>query len=301
MKTLDTVIAMVIVLLVLSLIVQSLQSIIKKWFKLKSQSIQDSLHDLFKYAQAAETDVQAAATEATRLVGLVETELKKLGRVSLIRKNLMVDSIAKQDLMKILDRIGTTNLKSEVDKWYETVMQSFEERYTRHMKTVSLCISIGVVIFLNANFFQVYKNISNNDLLRNALIERREDVEARLKAPATASGQPVGNDSEALKAEALKKEMADLQKTLDETLTLGFTPITWQQVSNFFDSRVSYPNGRPMHAIRVLGGWAIMVMLLSVGAPFWQDALESLFGFKNLLRKKSDTKNVEDVGGQPRT
>jgi len=41
-----------------------------------------------------------------------------------------------------------------------------------------------------------------------------------------------------------------------------------------------------------------MVMLLSVGAPFWQDALESLFGIKNLLRKKTDTKNVEDSGGQ---
>ena len=27
-------------------------------------------------------------------------------------------------------------------------------------------------------------------------------------------------------------------------------------------------------------------MLLSVGAPFWQDTLESLFGLKNFLRKK---------------
>ena len=43
-----------------------------------------------------------------------------------------------------------------------------------------------------------------------------------------------------------------------------------------------------------------MVMLLSVGAPFWQDALESLFGLKNLIRKKTDTRNVEDTGGQPK-
>jgi hypothetical protein len=51
-----------------------------------------------------------------------------------------------------------------------------------------------------------------------------------------------------------------------------------------------------------LVGWLITAMLLSVGAPFWQDALESLFGVKNLLRKKSDTKNVEDdKGGQTRT
>lgn len=44
-------------------------------------------------------------------------------------------------------------------------------------------------------------------------------------------------------------------------------------------------------------GWAIMVMLLSVGAPFWQDTLESLFGIKNLLRQKSGTQNIEDQSG----
>ena len=49
-------------------------------------------------------------------------------------------------------------------------------------------------------------------------------------------------------------------------------------------------------------GWAIMTMLLSVGAPFWQDTLESLFGIKNLLRQKSGTQNVEAKSGtgQPR-
>jgi len=54
--------------------------------------------------------------------------------------------------------------------------------------------------------------------------------------------------------------------------------------------------------VTTLVGWAIMVMLLSVGAPFWQDALESLFGIKNLLRQKSATQNVETQSGtgQPR-
>ena len=35
LKTLDTVIAMVIVLLILSLVVQSIQSIVKKWLRFK--------------------------------------------------------------------------------------------------------------------------------------------------------------------------------------------------------------------------------------------------------------------------
>jgi len=43
-------------------------------------------------------------------------------------------------------------------------------------------------------------------------------------------------------------------------------------------------------------------MLLSVGAPFWQDTLESLFGIKNLLRQRSGTENIETESGagQPR-
>jgi hypothetical protein len=295
LKTLDTVIAMIIVILILSLIVQSIQSVIKKWFKLKSRSILDSLHDLFEYAQLKEMSAKQAAKSAEKLVEQVKEELKLLGRVSLIRKNAMVDSIAKEDLMKILDRIDSTGLKDKVDQWYETVMQGFEERYTRHMKTVAICISIGVVIFLNANFFTVYKNISTNDVLRNALIDKREDIEQRLnqgQTGATASGDD---------QEQLKQELAKLHQAIDETVSLGFTPLKRQQITSFFDTSVVYPDGRFAHAIKVLGGWAIMVMLLSVGAPFWQDALESLFGIKNLLRKKSDTKNVEDTGGQTRT
>ena len=38
--------------------------------------------------------------------------------------------------------------------------------------------------------------------------------------------------------------------------------------------------------VETVAGWLITTMLLSVGAPFWQDTLESLFGLKNFLRKK---------------
>jgi len=48
---------------------------------------------------------------------------------------------------------------------------------------------------------------------------------------------------------------------------------------------------------KVLLGWLIMTILLSIGAPFWQDTLESLFGVKNLLRKRGDIQNVEEETG----
>ena len=285
-KTLDTVIAMVIVLLVLSLIVQSLQTIVKKWFKFKSRTILDSLHDLFDYVQVKEDQVKEAVVAPDQLVEAVKGELKKLGRVSLIRKHAMVDSIAKEDLLKIMDRIGAHNLQGEVDKWYETVMQGFEERYTRHMKTVAICISVVVVIFFNANFFQVYQNISKSDQLRTALIAQSEDVNKRLDALREQGTQPSGTAQQEL--EAAQKQLA---ADIDNLASLGFTPLTRQELNAAFFSG-------PMHAFKVLVGWAIMVMLLSVGAPFWQDVLESLFGVKNLLRGKSGTRNVEEEAGE---
>jgi len=51
------------------------------------------------------------------------------------------------------------------------------------------------------------------------------------------------------------------------------------------------------HDVFVLFGWSIMVLLLSVGAPFWQDTLESLFGLKNLLRQRTGTQNIETASG----
>ena len=291
LKTVDTIIAMVIVLLVLSLIVQSIQSLVKKFLKIKSRSIMGSLDDLFEYV-----DTQALVSKApAELVEKIKGEFKKLGRVSLIFRRPIVESISKADLVKILEKVESQQVAQEAAKWFDTVMQGFEERYTRHMKTIAICISILVVIFLNANFFQVYHNISNSDVMRNAVLQKRDLVQQQLKLQSADLANANG-------AEALKAELTQLQTALDEAPGLGFKPLTPMQLYDFLAGEgvwdgVSFPN-RFAHGIKVFGGFAIMVMLLSVGAPFWQDALESLFGIKNLLRKKSDTQNVEDEGGQ---
>ena len=44
-------------------------------------------------------------------------------------------------------------------------------------------------------------------------------------------------------------------------------------------------------------GWIVMTMLLRLGAPFWHDARQSLFGVKNLLQKKNEQRNVEQARG----
>jgi len=385
LSTLDTVIAIVIILLVLSLIVQAIQTLIKKLFKIKSGTLLNSLEDLFRYI-----DISATGKSPKGLVKEVTAELKKLGRVS-FRGNLMIDSIARDDLIKILRKLGYDDLVPKVEAWFETVMQSFEERYTRHMKSVAVGISLVVVVYLNANFFRIYRDISTSDVKRAMIAEQAPSILAsadrQLKAeaaspspsptttiqttprrsatPQTGSSVAVERDAgaqnsahEGTTGEEAEEELKEAGRVvagyIEDYESFGFSPLTWDQTRGWFRSiwgqtLLRDERGRPVneanqpitkdcvqvnkdgnsilgkdgrsrdcdrvwrpmtkeewwasrrHDVNGLLGWGIMALLLSVGAPFWQDALESLFGLKNLLRKKSDTKNIEEQqGGQPK-
>lgn len=177
---------------------------------------------------------------------------------------------------------------TRAEKWFDTVMQGFAERYARSMKTWGIAISFAVVVLLNANFFDVYKNISTNDTTRANLLQMSDAVTKQVQAAAAANDEKAVQDAAQNLTELAKQTKANITEAASLYTGLGFSPI-W----------VSYPAAwaRPWNS---LVGWLVMTMLLSVGAPFWEDVLESLFGLKNVLRKKSDTKNVEDKGGQPK-
>src|SRR5688572_25897064 len=128
---LDVLIAMVIVILVLSLVVQSVQTLTKKVFKLKSHSILNSLEDLFETIgskQAAEgADTARAKTEqAAQLVKDVTDKLKQMGRKSLFG-NPMLDSLAKGDLLKVLTRVKAEDLLPGAVGNFQTVLAGITE------------------------------------------------------------------------------------------------------------------------------------------------------------------------------
>lgn len=227
---------------------------------------------------------------------------------------------------------ATTPLRNKIDQvevWFDTVTQSFDERYARHMKTAAIVISVFVVIFLNANFFQVYKSLSSNEVQRSLILDKGPEIlEQSKRATVQASPTPTPANVQ----EALQQSREEIETLSSTYQGFGFSPLSMQQVRSFFwslgfvtavaadDSGYRSPWGMALvegpenvytwhnqtpgqwwqsrkSDVTTLVGWTIMVMLLSVGAPFWQDALESLFGIKNLLRQKSGTQNIEQQSG----
>ena len=68
---LNNLIAMVVVLLVLSLVVQSVQSGLKKMLKIKSRQIEDSLVDLFEHVLNKPPGVSGRLTDQSPLLRMM--------------------------------------------------------------------------------------------------------------------------------------------------------------------------------------------------------------------------------------
>jgi hypothetical protein len=304
-----------------------------------AQSARDAAHKALVEAQATNNQPQIEsakqreqeASGKVTAVAAVDTGLKKIANQIAALSNAFDAAFA-----PVLARL------QEVEVWYDTVMQGFEERYARHMRTVAIIVSIGVVVVLNANFFSIYRAIKS-DPVKTALIvqqgpailksAQQEEVSAGVSKPAATPGQSVTSSATPSPAATpaamaspnrppaqtdtavsvtthpsptstpspssvadMKQEAENLDSLVKTYESFGIKPLSRQQISDVLSGRYRWRDVN-----ETILGWALMVMLLSAGAPFWQDTLESLFGLKNLLRQKSDTKNIEgEKGGQPK-
>ncbi|HEX3109533.1 MAG TPA: hypothetical protein VHU41_10600 [Thermoanaerobaculia bacterium] len=184
---------------------------------------------------------------------------------------------------------ATAQLKARfgaLESWFDTVMQGFEERYARHMRSWSFAIGLVVAIAMNANIVQIYQRFSSDDIERQRVIARGAVIQQQYTQQIAAA--PTDN-------QLLEKVKTDLAKNAQTYNELGFTPMTWQTWKTIWQ----WPLTPDLP--KVLLGWIIMAFLLSLGAPFWHDALQSLFGVKNLLQQKTDQKNVEQGAGEGQT
>lgn len=279
---------------------------------IKIEEVLKLLGDVQNKLTAASTAVPVGSPAASSLAGLAAGLGNIANDITALRQQL--DAAIAPFQAKV----------NEVEKWYGIVMQSFEERYNRSMKTWAIVIAFLVVAVLNADLFTVYRTIAANGVISKALADKGPDIVklsrerteasqasgAQTPAGQTPAGQAAaaqgapstGNEAE----KEFKQGMEQLKKDVGLYIDVGFSPLTWQQVKDWL--RTLNPGnakwlGDRKNDLRVLLGWIVMTMLLSIGAPFWQDILESLFGVKNLLRKKGDIKNVEIESGtgQPKT
>jgi hypothetical protein len=417
---LDTAIALVVVILLLSLIAQSIQTAIKKFSRVKSRQIEKSLKHLFERVLNSETpkgktgDKPAAkatdkvSSEAEALYKKVMEQFGQLGRFTMTNAHSL-ESISKADLSRVvaalgieeflppeakqilgevgktaakiqttlaaieaastspavvekamkiraavtpvlsavldpsgnvnvnllvrnvialprelkladldalLDQIGaevpqlstqvaeakadlatvnahivkvTARVRARVDDletWYDTAMQGFEERYARHMRTFALVLGLSIAFILNADLFFIFNRLSKDDLARQRVISQGQVIQTRYAEQMRKAVEAEKTNPE---LEAIKTQLQNELSSNTETYHgLGVSPM----------DRSNWGGWWTPQWWGAFFGCLFMGFLISLGAPFWQDTLESIFALKNLLRGKGEIKKVEEKPGE---
>ena len=413
---LDNVIGVIVVILLLSMVVQSIQTFVKKLSNFKSKQIKKSLENLFAQTSASAPPQGAATAQA------VLDHFANLGRVTALNKNA-VESISKADLTKVvatiegnaylpaktketlttllgtvqeaqgaIDALGNTPMPSEalaklaelrtvvapmlvhaaqvidkegkvkaelivndvaafrdaatntivrlatelqqtiastaaaapanavlqeaakaastlasaaanihahttefgarlrerldaIEAWYDPIMQGFEERYARHMKTWAFILSAIITVMVDANLPRLYKRMATDEVSKGRVLDEAKAIQDRYM---TRIAQARAENNEPLLHELTSRLNDELDEATSSYPALGL---------ELLDLDAFWNRTTAMEKVKIVIGWILMAFLLSLGAPFWHDILQSLFGLKNFLRTKTETKNVEQGSG----
>jgi hypothetical protein len=158
------------------------------------------------------------------------------------------------------------SVKNNIAGSYEAVRASFQKAYTTKNKTFAVLISFVVVLALNANLIMLYQELAADQVMAQAIVG---------KASTLVSSSPSGGDSNSSLEESYQKS----RKTIGDAVA-KFPPIVRDSdyPSDFHD--------RPGSAII---GLVLMGILVSLGAPFWNDVLKGMTGVNNALNSGKKT------------
>jgi hypothetical protein len=138
------------------------------------------------------------------------------------------------------------DLRKAVEKWFNDAMDRVSGWYRRWSQLIACVLAVAVTVALNVNTIKVTETLINEPTVRGAVVSRAESKGA----------QAAGED-----AETAVKELKALK-----------LPFLWNKATNAI-------------TWSLIAGWLITAIAISLGAPFWFDALGRLANLRTAGKK----------------
>lgn len=296
LSLLEVLVTFIGVMLVLALAAQSVQELVKIVLALKGQATLHGLRGLLNEAVRAE----GLGQSGDDVVKSVVRRLQGLGQNGVRPNALRLDALsAKQlaDLVKNVDPQEVPDLRTlhgeaagavlkkvadRASAWFPLAMDPVADRYRRRMRGVAFASSAAVVLALNADALTIFRRARDDDQFRSRVNAATAELGALQQKV-----RDLGDRCVKGKAEAADTACQALRPVLD-SLNTGALRVA---ADTTFLAGITGPR-RP----KDLSWWIgilLSTLLVSLGAPFWHDTLETLFGIKNRVR--AEAKKVEET------
>lgn len=299
LATIDTIIAIALVYMILSMANKFLMSFFKRAIKLKPRAVSKVLGKLVF------TDLSGYLSKNNIKLGFIDSvsglggfDKKDIAPAIEAAKNIET-FIKKKDPDEIAALLGldtsalnpssirfkATEFRDAIEAKYASAMEQVTETYTRNLRYWTIIFGLFIAVAVNADFFTIYSSISDDAQLRKKLVayaevidediteknKKLEEMEKKFNeaSPDERAGMITGGDE--------FKEIQLMTKPLEDSgLKLGWTMKEWK------DDTLS----SGWLFLKKLLGLSVSGLLIGFGAPFWHDLLRSVAGIKTVLNKR---------------
>ena len=319
LKTLDILIGLSVVMLMVSLIVTVFTAAITNMLQTSGKHLREGLIGLLRQIDSELPDDVAKVIATTILThpliksagsryGTVihREELTKLilelaaddgpHKLEARARGLLIDTLGRNqiaDPQKVIENVRSVALQLErsnpelsnnaryamaflqeadskflakINGWFDQTIDRVSDRYTNSTRIVTFAGSIVIALILQLDTAQLVNRLSADSALRNSLVEQA----AKVSAPSQTDVQG-----------AIPKLDSDSKQRLDDLVQ---------------DDVIQYPTSLNEWTHRWNGdnwlmkliGILLTAMLLSLGAPFWYNALKNLIRLRSLIAQKDD-------------
>lgn len=262
MSEFQTLLALVVLIYVLCVIVQAVQEIIKSVLNTKAKTMAATIIQFM--GEHLNLDQVIGALKQR---GLDITALEQFSKDD-FRKLLDGIQFTEQQKQQIPNVIATAGagvdqLKEHIAASYDAALAKFQQSYTKNNKIWVIAISFVVVLGLNASVIKIYDILSVDQKMSQAIAGTASTI-ANAGQSNQNSGTAQNQDSAAVFAKSRQAIQDDL-KNYPVLLRTGRYPEDIKE---------------PLSEIV---GLLLMGLLVSLGAPFWNDVLKGANGINNAL------------------
>jgi hypothetical protein len=154
---------------------------------------------------------------------------------------------------------------ARVNSWFDQTIDRVSQRFTHYTHAITLGVALMLTVGLQLNIITVVNRLSVDDQLRQAAAGQAAEVMKTFKASGSTTSNQTTADAPA----------NDYHQFLDNA------------------GLVSPPNWKPPVNWQKLPGMFVTALLLSLGAPFWYNALKNLLQLRSALAQKDDNERAQ--------
>jgi hypothetical protein len=242
---------------------------------------------LARYAKPRPTYIASPLFTRVLLVSVAEMHNLPSTDVTAIVASLPADSQLRQRLSAIILGIEHDGAAcvSAVEQWYDGTMDRVNGVYKRHTQTWLIALGMVLAVVFNANLFMVTQRLWTSKDARDAVTATAQMYSCKGDQPC-----PLPNYETA---------RSEIQSGLGDELPLGYN---WKYVRHYWETGAD-PDHQGVGAIAGhwafnFGGWLLMAIAVSLGAPFWFDLLNKLVNLRMAGLKPDKATPVPASSGQ---